>query len=130
MASKGMRWTTEDHNNMLELVENGKTLEEIAEELKRTTGGVYVRIMNHAVKCVKQENMDIDMIATKYNLNLEKLSKSVEIDEKVKNKKNIYSDVENLRQMLEKLKTSKEITNEELEKHIQTVIKIQENIVK
>jgi len=133
MVSKGMRWTTEDHNKMLELAENGKTLEEIAEDLKRTVGGVYVRIMNHAVKCVKEENMDISMIATKYNLNLEKLSKSVEIDEKVKNKKNTtkntYSDVENLRQMLEKLKTSKEISNEELEKHIQTVIQIQENIV-
>jgi hypothetical protein len=133
MVSKGMRWTTEDHNKMLELAENGNTIEEIAEDLNRTAGGVYVRIMNYAVKCVKEEK-DISIIATKYNLNLEKLSKSVEIDEKVKNKKNTtkntYSDVDNLRQMLEKLKTSKEISNEELEKHIQTVIQIQENIVK
>ena len=133
MVSKGMRWTTEDHNKMLELAENGKTVEEIGEELKRTAGGVYVRIMNHAVKCIKKDNIDIEIIATKYYLNLEKLSKSVEIDEKIKIKKNTtkntYSDVDNLRQMLEKLKISKEISNEELDKHIQTIIQIQEKLV-
>ena len=133
MASKGMRWSIEDHNKMVELAENGKTVEEIAEDLKRTAGGVYVRIMNHAVKCIKKENIDIKVIATKYHLNLEKLSESVDIGEKTKIKKNTtkntYADVENLRQMLEKLKTSKEISNEELDKHIQTIIQIQENIV-
>ena len=133
MASKGMRWSIEDHNKMVELAENGKTVEEIAEDLKRTAGGVYVRIMNHAVKCIKKENIDIKVIATKYHLNLEKLSESVDIGEKTKIKKNTtkntYADVENLRQMLEKLKTSKEISNEELDKHIQTIIQIQEKLV-
>jgi hypothetical protein len=133
MVSKGMRWSTEDHNKMLELAENGQTVEDIAEELKRTVGGVYVRIMNHAVKCIKKDNTDIEVIATKYHLNLEKLSESVDIVEKTKIKKNTtkntYADVENLRQMLEKFKTSKEITNEELEKHIQTIIQIQEKLV-
>jgi len=133
MVSKGMRWSTEDHNKMLELAENGQTVEDIAEELKRTAGGVYVRIMNHAVKCIKKDNTDIEVIATKYHLNLEKLSESVDIVEKTKIKKNTtkntYADVENLRQMLEKFKTSKEITNEELEKHIQTIIQIQEKLV-
>jgi hypothetical protein len=133
MVSKGMRWSTEDHNKMLELSENGKTVEDIAKELKRTAGGVYVRIMNHAVKCIKKENTDIEVVATKYHLNLEKLSESVDIGEKTKIKKNTtkntYVDVDNLRQMLEKFKTSKEISNEELDKHIQTIIKIQEKLV-
>lgn len=81
----GFKWTNEEDKILLKLVSEDKTIDEIANEHKRTTGAIRARLYNHAYKLHKQ-NHSIDDIYNKLKLlNRDMLEKVINYRKSIQN---------------------------------------------
>jgi hypothetical protein len=64
----GVGWTQEEDNQLLEEIGTKMDLKEIANIHKRTTKGIKLRLIHHAVKMMDTKGLNIETVAGHFNL--------------------------------------------------------------
>ena len=70
----GLKWDTEEENQLLSLVSNGQTLPEIAKTLQRTEGSIKTRLITYALSKMENDNLSISQVCEIVNLTEEDLT--------------------------------------------------------
>lgn len=80
LKNTGVKWTTDEDEELIKEITEKKTYEEIALNHKRTIGGITSRVISHIIYPIYKNNLeiDIDEIANKYNIDKEKILKSIQ----------------------------------------------------
>ena len=70
-ARTGMKWTEDESQELMKHINEGMSLEDIANTHKRTVGGVKNRIMTNALNIMKEnEGMSIDEVSKLVNISV------------------------------------------------------------
>lgn len=67
-ASVGSMWTVEEEKRLIESLSNDKSIDDIAKEHKRTTGGIKSRINLMAVNMIDKNEESIDDVCVMFRL--------------------------------------------------------------
>lgn len=73
LAATGTRWTLIEENKLIESLNAGKDIDEIAKEHKRTSGGIRARQREIAVRMIEIDGKSIEMVSTTLRLTLEEI---------------------------------------------------------
>ena len=70
-ARTGIKWTLEESQELMKHINDGMSLEDIANTHKRTVGGVKNRIMTNALNIMKEnESMSFDEVSKLVNISV------------------------------------------------------------
>ena len=70
-ARTGMKWTEDESQELMKHINEGMSLEDIANTHKRTVGGVKNRIMTNALNIMKEnESMSFDEVSKLVNISV------------------------------------------------------------
>jgi len=71
----GKRWTDEEHDKLLALVETKATLENIATELDRSVGAIKARLLRHTYSLINQADWTAEELSDRFKLTIEEITK-------------------------------------------------------
>lgn len=74
----GLKWDEGEDEKMLKMLKEGKSLEDIAKELKRTTGSINTRIIMNAINEIDNKGSDTDEILKEYKISREDINDYLE----------------------------------------------------
>ena len=72
-SSHRNRWSLEEEKQLIESLKNGKTIDVIAKEHKRTLDGIHYRMMNIAVRMMEHDNKSFEDACTIMHLSQEQI---------------------------------------------------------
>jgi hypothetical protein len=72
-TSVGSMWTVEEEKQLIESLRNDKSIDDIAKEHKRTTGGIKSRINLMAVNMIDKNEQSIDDVCAMFRLSKHEL---------------------------------------------------------
>lgn len=67
-AAVGNRWTPEEEAQLVDSLGNGKDIEDIAKEHKRTLGGIKSRMRHIAVRMIESDGKSIEQVCVMFNM--------------------------------------------------------------
>lgn len=74
----GLKWDDGEDDKMLAKIKEGVSIDEIAKELKRTTGSIKTRIIMNAVTKIDTDDADTDTILKEYNISQDDINDYLE----------------------------------------------------
>ena len=99
-ARTGMKWTEDESQELMKHINEGMSLEDIANTHKRTVGGVKNRIMTNALNIMKEnESMSFDEVSKLVNISvfdLENYKQYQDNKEKIDKKESDKKESDNL----------------------------------
>lgn len=70
-AAVGNRWTPEEETRLIDSLGQGKDIDEIAKDHKRTTGGIKCRMKEIAVRMIENDGKSVEEVCMTLRLTLE-----------------------------------------------------------
>ena len=80
----GKKWTELDHNQLLDLIENDNSIEDIALKLERTVGAIKSHSLKAAYELISQGDWTAEELSTKFNLPVLDISRYQEREDEKK----------------------------------------------
>ena len=69
-ARTGLKWTEDESQELMKHINDGMSLEDIANTHKRTVGGVKNRIMTNALNIMKEKKISLDEVSKLVNISV------------------------------------------------------------
>lgn len=98
-ARTGLKWTLEESQELMKHINEGMSLEDIANTHKRTVGGVKNRIMTNALNIMKEKKISLDEVSKLVNISvfdLENYKQYQDNKEKIDKKESDKKESDNL----------------------------------
>lgn len=70
----GLKWDVDEENQLLSLVSDGQSLEEIAKNLQRTEGSIKTRLIVYAINKMENDNLSISQVCEMVNVSEEDIT--------------------------------------------------------
>lgn len=70
----GLKWDTDEDNQMLTLLSSGQSLADIAKALQRTEGSIKTRLIVYALTKMEKENLSIDQVSEMVHLSVDDIT--------------------------------------------------------
>lgn len=64
----GLKWDTEEENQLLSLVANGQSVADIAKSLQRTEGSIRTRLIMYAINKMENDNLSLQQVCEMVHL--------------------------------------------------------------
>ena len=98
-ARTGIKWTEDESQELMKHINDGMSLEDIANTHKRTVGGVKNRIMTNALNIMKEKKISLDEVSKLVNISvfdLENYKQYQDNKEKIDKKESDKKESDNL----------------------------------
>lgn len=69
----GLKWTSDEDEELLDKMNKNISLEDIAKQHKRTVTGIKYRIIQHGIIMMENENISINDVSKKINIPVEEI---------------------------------------------------------
>jgi hypothetical protein len=64
----GFKWENDEDCSLVDKINEGVSIDDIAKEFLRTTGGIKTRVTSKAIEAIDEENLSIEDAASKFKI--------------------------------------------------------------
>lgn len=102
-SAVGNRWTPEEETRLIDSLGQGKDIDEIAKEHKRTVGGIKSRMKEIAIRMIENDGKSVEEVCMTLHLTLEdiedaqkKRNKQATVPKKLETELDVLKDIRSL----------------------------------